>query len=382
MSKHIPWFLNVIAPAHDLSVEDVTMPASNLTILSRTLLKATIKNYGIGTEHGFNVVCNASDSEHIIYSDTVAIDSIKHFGMKIIRFRPFDATKTGKISFKIFIEHFFEKDYNNYNNQIESTNDVIHLVDNFESNTYNWQFDGGWGVTNSYEAHSGKNSIHVNGGATPYVNDMNTTMTYMPGFSVHELPGLLLKYWARFLTEKNKDICYIEGSIDNNTWIKLDSLTGISPKWQQYQVDLTPLLSLHDQIVWFRFHFISDGQTNQFGILIDDIEIYPIYTTDIKRTPLSQQPTEWGLAQNFPNPFNSSTIITYQVPITLKVRIEIFDILGHQVKLVSDRTHTPGHYTLQWNGQDENNVIVPNGVYFYRITADGYKAVRKMILLK
>ena len=88
-------------------------------------------------------------------------------------------------------------------------------------------------------------------------------------------------------------------------------------------------------------------------------------------------PVEFSLNQNYPNPFNASTTISYDLPNACEVEISIYDILGRRVAGFAQGYQKPGRYEIIWHAEE-----IPSGVYFYNLNTDGYKASRKMILLK
>jgi hypothetical protein len=92
---------------------------------------------------------------------------------------------------------------------------------------------------------------------------------------------------------------------------------------------------------------------------------------------LGKQPGSFILLQNFPNPFNPSTTISYQLPAAGEVRLEIFDPLGRQIGLLVNARQGPGRQNAVFDGTD-----LSSGMYFYRLQTDSYVAVRKMLLLK
>ncbi len=93
-------------------------------------------------------------------------------------------------------------------------------------------------------------------------------------------------------------------------------------------------------------------------------------------------PREFAIKQNFPNPFNPTTQIAYDVPHAEQVRIDIYNVLGQRVVTVVDAPHQPGRYSITWNGTDESGRGVASGVYLYRITAGTFVESKKMMLLK
>ncbi len=93
-------------------------------------------------------------------------------------------------------------------------------------------------------------------------------------------------------------------------------------------------------------------------------------------------PTEFGLSQNFPNPFNPSTNLQYQLPRPAQVRLVIYNALGQFVKQLVHREQPAGFHTVVWDGRDRNGNPVPSGVYHYRLEADGLVITKKMVLAK
>ncbi|HWP83074.1 MAG TPA: FG-GAP-like repeat-containing protein [Bacteroidota bacterium] len=94
-------------------------------------------------------------------------------------------------------------------------------------------------------------------------------------------------------------------------------------------------------------------------------------------------PSEFALEQNFPNPFNPSTSITFRVPTESNVRLEVINILGQVVAVLAEETYRPGTYTVVWNGRSGRGEPVASGVYFSRfIAGDRVVRVNKMLLMK
>jgi predicted CXXCH cytochrome family protein len=105
------------------------------------------------------------------------------------------------------------------------------------------------------------------------------------------------------------------------------------------------------------------------------------YPTDVQLAN-NEIPTEFALNQNFPNPFNPSTTITFSVPAKQAVRLDVFDIVGRLVKTIVDKELDAGNYRLIWDGKGRTGESVASGVYLYRLQAGAYSAMKKMIMLK
>ena len=108
------------------------------------------------------------------------------------------------------------------------------------------------------------------------------------------------------------------------------------------------------------------------------------YVTEVEGIPKQgpnriehELPTEFSLSQNYPNPFNPRTEINFCLPEDAKVKVTIYNILGHIVEVLYDSEMEAGYHTVHWNGE---NVVT--GVYFYRLTAGEFIETKRMLLLK
>jgi hypothetical protein len=95
-----------------------------------------------------------------------------------------------------------------------------------------------------------------------------------------------------------------------------------------------------------------------------------------------QQPKDFLVVFNYPNPFNPSTTISYTVPHHAPVTLTITDAQGQHVKTLYNDVQAAGHYELLWNGDNENNESVASGIYLYRLRVAHQLAHGKMLLVK
>lgn len=93
-------------------------------------------------------------------------------------------------------------------------------------------------------------------------------------------------------------------------------------------------------------------------------------------------PREFALYHNYPNPFNPSTTIPFDVAKEQRVTITIYNMLGQEVRILMDEVKKPGYVNLVWDGRDRAGNIAATGQYFVRIVTDGFVKTQKMILLK
>jgi predicted CXXCH cytochrome family protein len=101
------------------------------------------------------------------------------------------------------------------------------------------------------------------------------------------------------------------------------------------------------------------------------------YDTTLTNVREEVNPSQFTLEQNYPNPFNPSTTISYYLPKSSNVELKVFDALGNLVKTLVNRQQSAGKYDVRFDGSN-----LTSGVYFYQLTADGFKATKKLILLK
>jgi hypothetical protein len=90
-----------------------------------------------------------------------------------------------------------------------------------------------------------------------------------------------------------------------------------------------------------------------------------------------QIPGQYELLQNYPNPFNPSTMIRYGIPVESHVHLEVYDILGQRIAVLVDGYQQPGYYTAHFDAGH-----LASGMYFYRIQAGEFKAVKKLTLIR
>ncbi len=90
-----------------------------------------------------------------------------------------------------------------------------------------------------------------------------------------------------------------------------------------------------------------------------------------------EMPDRFELLQNYPNPFNPTTVISGQWTVNSFVRLAVYDVLGREVAVLADGRYPGGRYSFTFDGRN-----LASGVYFYRLTAGAFTAVRKMLLVR
>ena len=93
-------------------------------------------------------------------------------------------------------------------------------------------------------------------------------------------------------------------------------------------------------------------------------------------------PGRFQLFQNSPNPFNPTTTIRYSLPKAGNVQLNIYNILGQQVRSAVGGKRSAGDHTFIWDGRNDSGQQAPSGVYVYRLVADGFVESRKLVLMR
>jgi exonuclease III len=113
----------------------------------------------------------------------------------------------------------------------------------------------------------------------------------------------------------------------------------------------------------------------------DHLPVYADFNFGVPtNVPLSENiPTTFELKQNYPNPFNPTTVISYQLSVSSHVKLTVFDLLGREVSTLVNEEQKPGNYNSQFS---IHNSQLSSGVYFYQLKAGALVQTKKMVLLR
>jgi len=134
-----------------------------------------------------------------------------------------------------------------------------------------------------------------------------------------------------------------------------------------------------DSITW------SSGQGLEFVPSATGIGFIPVFwkgALEVREVNTPSIPTVFSLSQNYPNPFNPKTLIRFTLPKDSWVNMEVYNILGQRVKTLVNEKLTAGVKEVEWDSKGDNGLEVASGIYFYRIKADDFSDIKKMVMLK
>ncbi len=114
--------------------------------------------------------------------------------------------------------------------------------------------------------------------------------------------------------------------------------------------------------------------------LLTTIKSWVVHVTPTANTDVEILKTE--LLANYPNPFNPSTRINYNLLETQNVKLKIYNAKGQLIKTLVNEKQNKGNYSCEWKGDNEQGQNVGAGIYFYVMQTNNYKKINKMLLLK
>ncbi len=259
----------------------------------------------------------------------------------------------------------------------------------------------GSGVTTA-TAHSGSSSLKINapvGRASGELIFFTETVS-IPANSAGK--KYVLSAWVKTSTIKKDSVFNASCALgftwtwhtklfaDAGNWNEVGSgeyrfvLKDTSQDWTQYQVIITvPDNTVRAVSVRPRAYplFTGIGYYDDFSVNALDQVVTSVPGSG--PTPLgSVVPADYKLSQNFPNPFNPTTSINYDLPKSSVVKIEIYNIVGQRMKTLVNELQAAGKWSVQWNGNDDAGVHVASGIYFYRLETPNAVLTQKMVLLK
>jgi len=152
-------------------------------------------------------------------------------------------------------------------------------------------------------------------------------------------------------------------------WSLIETTNAQTDKYVDYDLQITS----GGTYIYYQVKAYRNGQYSSATNRVDARGIF------YKRSESSKQSTDikFCLEDNYPNPFNPSTTITYQLPIKGQVVLKIFDTLGEEVAVLENEFKEKGIYATTFNAEN-----LPSGMYFYHLRAGDYSETKKMILMK
>jgi len=155
--------------------------------------------------------------------------------------------------------------------------------------------------------------------------------------------------------------------IDGNIVSPIEDVP-VTGGWQNWQTMTLQNITLPAGKHLLQIQFLSPGFNLNYYVFNQNPD-------EVKSDPKHNY--TFKLNQNYPNPFNPNTEIKYSIPSKSMVTLKIYNILGKEIETLVNETKDAGEYSINFNSKN-----LTSGIYFYRITAGRYSAIKKMMLLK
>ena len=272
---------------------------------------------------------------------------------------------------------------------------IVLFEDRADSLELYWSTSGAPGRWERTAKHSFSGNYSYTDSRNSYPSSSNKKLTLLNEIDLAGLENAYLNFRTRYHIEALYDGGFVEISSDGgSSWKPVGGkyskpateefsnsqisngepiYYGASFDWLKEEIDLSDFLG--SQIL-IRFTFYSDSYLEIDGWYLDDIKIVSYdLSTRIEDEGLKYK---YSLEQNFPNPFNPSTQIKFQIAKTGLVSLKIYDVLGREVKTLMNEEKTPGNYSVEFT----TNNSISSGIYFYRLESGSFSQTRKMLLIK
>ncbi|MEW5799514.1 MAG: glycosyl hydrolase family 18 protein [Bacteroidota bacterium] len=256
-----------------------------------------------------------------------------------------------------------------------------------DSLRYPW-INTSWSTTVTFgsteQKYSGTSSIKVvqnrwgalrlhNGSWSKPVN-ISTTSYPSVSFAVHGgAAGVTLSVWL----ENDR----------GNTFPSVNNVTVPANQWKSFTF---PMSQVNPSNYVVNSITIQNATNDSKTYFVDDIQFIGLPSSMTTMSTMdvdmvSSTPKEFGLEQNFPNPFNPTTAIRYSIPFAAAVQLEVYNSAGQRVALLVNQTQSAGEYNALFDGAS-----LSSGIYFYRLTAKNledaqakpFVLTRRMIMMK
>ncbi len=283
-----------------------------------------------------------------------------------------------------------------------TTTSAVVFSDDATGGVTNWTIGTGWGTT--ADAYSSPLAF-TDSPTGKYAANVNSALTMKNGVQLPP-PHNELRFRTKWSIEPAWDFGTVEASTNGGVnWHPLRTpltrngsglsgskqpvgsfgFDGFNPSvlasvldtrdyWIEQSVDLS---EFNGHTVLIRFRLASDGAEERDGWYLDDIRIIHYNYAPLSVTEIAPVAEFFDLSQNYPNPFNPSTTVRFSIPRNSHTELSVFDAIGRKISTVVEQNLQAGSYTATIDARQ-----LSSGVYFYRLVAGSYTAIKKMTVLK
>jgi hypothetical protein len=370
-------------------VSDLTPPvianeqAINVTSSSALITWTTDENsnsvveYGLTTAYGSRAGDTAENATYVI-SHSVSLAGLA--ANTLYHYRVISTDPSGNTAASV--DHTFETP--------ASAWQVI-TYDNFESGMGSYT-DGGADMsryTGGTHAHQGVAAADIQDNSGTASSFYHTASYNVTGYVTLEVD-----FWFKMVSMETNEDFWVQ-FFNGTTWQTVATFVQGAGYVNNtfYHAIVTISSSSYTFPTNAKLRFMCDASADNDDVYIDEIEFRGSASGALAKGGNSLSATEtlpasFRLHQNFPNPFNPSTNIRFELPEAGEVTVKIFNTAGQEIRTLANAPFQAGDQTLRWDGRDQSGNAVAAGVYLYQITATGangevkFRATKRMAFVK
>jgi hypothetical protein len=258
------------------------------------------------------------------------------------------------------------------------------LTETFEAGLGNWTVGGTgnpWNVaTDTTTNLSGQNLVTypLTGYRAQYDNNLNSWIRYNPPVSLGSANVAYLSFNRRGRLDYPGDSLFVEVSPQGTDWQVAAGFSDLEIPWTSANVNLSPWAG---NSIYLRFRFKTDSALGDLGLSIDNLVVYKGTDADAPDQPVLS-PYTYRITGSYPNPFNPTTRIAYEVANPGPVTLVFFNSLGQEVRRFDVNATSAGPQHLLWDGTTASGRSVASGLYFVQLQAPNTLATHKLLLLR
>lgn len=195
-----------------------------------------------------------------------------------------------------------------------------------------------------------------------------------------------VKHKYNYLVSTGKSLIYVDSVYLTGFYKKNDTIVG-NIKIRAENLEQTYIFMVDTLL---NFDLLKRGYSFYFNVYAKDKGLTPKISVKpdtgyfcVTYSDLNPVETEnanvysFALKQNYPNPANPTSVISYSIPEASRVKLTLYNSLGQVIKILEDTDKTAGHYKVIFNGSG-----LSSGIYFYKLNAGNFSATKKLILMK
>jgi hypothetical protein len=137
----------------------------------------------------------------------------------------------------------------------------------------------------------------------------------------------------------------------------------------------SPVLPSGDHVFKVRVTGTKNTSSTNSWVVPDRVDFRQSGTTTVQRSSYPER--DYFLRQNFPNPFNPTTVISYRLPVAAQVTLRIYDVLGKEIETLVNSHQNAGDYSVTLDAAH-----LSSGIYYYRLQTEGFTQTKHLVLIK